>query len=76
MEDTSEEGNGSKTYVYHVKNEDGELQESSGIEEKGLSYGEYLKLDQLLSSQDSESAKHGKEIHDEHLFIIIHQGKS
>lgn len=61
------------TCPFAKRNEDGELQESSGIEEKGLSYGEYLKLDQLLSSQDSESAKHGKEIHDEHLFIIIHQ---
>ena len=36
-------------------------------------YGEYLKLDQLLNSQQLKSKEHGNEAHDETLFIIIHQ---
>lgn len=41
--------------------------------ESGLSYGEYLQLDRLLNSHQCESGKHGREVHDEHLFIIVHQ---
>lgn len=40
---------------------------------KKLSYGEYLKLDQLLDSQSLKSTEFGKTVHDEMLFIIIHQ---
>ncbi len=40
---------------------------------KPCNYGEYLKLDTLLSSQEPESLKAGKMAHDEMLFIIIHQ---
>jgi tryptophan 2,3-dioxygenase len=36
-------------------------------------YGDYLRLDQLLSLQSPESAKHGTPVHDEMLFIIVHQ---
>jgi len=36
-------------------------------------YGDYLKLDRLLSSQEPESVKAGIEAHDEMLFIIVHQ---
>lgn len=36
-------------------------------------YGDYLRLDQLLSSQQLESAKIGASAHDEMLFIIVHQ---
>lgn len=36
-------------------------------------YGEYLKLDQLLDSQQPLSKKYGEECHDETLFIIVHQ---
>lgn len=50
-------------------------EDEEGDTGSGLSYGEYLQLDKLLSSQQCESDKHGKEIHDEHLFIIVHQGK-
>jgi len=38
-----------------------------------MHYGDYLKLDILLSAQEPESAKFGKQAHDEMLFIIIHQ---
>jgi tryptophan 2,3-dioxygenase len=36
-------------------------------------YGDYLKLDRLLSSQAPESSRHGAPVHDEMLFIIVHQ---
>ncbi len=36
-------------------------------------YGDYLRLDRLLSLQTPESAKHGAPVHDEMLFIIVHQ---
>jgi len=36
-------------------------------------YGDYLKLKDLLSSQNPESKKAGNESHDETLFIIVHQ---
>ena len=38
-----------------------------------LYYGDYLRLDRLLSLQIPESAKHGPPVHDEMLFIIVHQ---
>lgn len=36
-------------------------------------YGDYLKLDALLSAQAPESARAGQPAHDEMLFIIVHQ---
>ena len=36
-------------------------------------YGDYLQLDSLLALQAPESAKHGPPVHDEMLFIIVHQ---
>lgn len=36
-------------------------------------YSDYLALDKILNSQETESGKHGKPAHDETLFIIIHQ---
>ncbi|MCH2533994.1 MAG: tryptophan 2,3-dioxygenase [Bdellovibrionales bacterium] len=36
-------------------------------------YGDYLKLDQLLSAQQLESEKKGRYAHDEMLFIVVHQ---
>ena len=38
-----------------------------------LYYGDYLQVDRLLSLQVPESAKHGPPVHDEMLFIIVHQ---
>lgn len=40
----------------------------------GLLYGEYLHLDKILSAQRLLSAEYNKEVHDEHLFIVTHQG--
>ena len=36
-------------------------------------YGDYLQVDRLFSLQLPESAKHGPPVHDEMLFIIVHQ---
>jgi len=39
----------------------------------GVSYGDYLQLDKILTAQEPQSRIQGKEVHDEHLFIITHQ---
>jgi tryptophan 2,3-dioxygenase len=36
-------------------------------------YSDYLQLDQLLSCQRLESERHGAAVHDEMLFVIVHQ---
>lgn len=36
-------------------------------------YGSYLKLDKLLAAQELESARAGEPVHDEMLFIVVHQ---
>ena len=41
--------------------------------EKKLSYGSYLQLDRILQSQVLKSSENGETVHDEMLFIIIHQ---
>ncbi|KAM9983874.1 hypothetical protein ACTFIY_000611 [Dictyostelium cf. discoideum] len=41
--------------------------------QKGVYYGSYLKLDELLNIQECESVKVGAPAHEEMLFIIIHQ---
>ncbi len=38
-----------------------------------LYYGSYLRLDKLLDAQDLESTKAGETVHDEMLFIVVHQ---
>ena len=38
-----------------------------------LYYADYLQIDRLLSSQQMQSALHGRPAHDEMLFIIVHQ---
>lgn len=40
----------------------------------GMLYGEYLQLNKVLSAQRMASEKTSKPVHDEHLFIITHQG--
>jgi tryptophan 2,3-dioxygenase len=40
---------------------------------KEIYYADYLQLDRLLNSQAPESRRHGREAHDEMLFIIVHQ---
>lgn len=52
-----------------LRNGDAQQGEVLGAE-VGMLYGEYLMLDTLLSAQRMLST-----VHDEHLFIITHQGK-
>lgn len=40
----------------------------------GILYAEYLMLDKILGAQRMMSAESNKTVHDEHLFIIVHQG--
>lgn len=43
------------------------------MSDEGIYYGDYLGLDQLLATQKLESTAHGETVHDEMLFIIVHQ---
>jgi tryptophan 2,3-dioxygenase len=40
---------------------------------KNVSYTEYIKVDEITSLQSPESQKAGQPVHDEMLFIIVHQ---
>lgn len=42
--------------------------------EAGMLYGEYLMLDKVINAQRMLSKESNKPVHDEHLFIITHQG--
>lgn len=44
-------------------------------DDKKLTYGSYLQLDKLLSCVDLQSAAVSTPVHDEHLFIVTHQGE-
>ena len=44
-----------------------------GTAKRDTYYAEYLQLDKLLKAQAPESTKHGNPVHDEMLFIIVHQ---
>ena len=50
-----------------------EESKSSRDKPVGTHYGQYLKLDQLLSAQSPRSHQAGHPAHDEMLFVIIHQ---
>jgi hypothetical protein len=52
-----------------------ELQTSASVNIEPISYGEYLHLDKILGAQFPMSQKYANMVHDEHLFIIIHQSK-
>jgi tryptophan 2,3-dioxygenase len=43
------------------------------MSDEGLYYADYLDLDRLLSTQKLESTGHGETVHDEMLFIVVHQ---
>lgn len=43
------------------------------MSDEGLYYADYLDLDRLLSTQNLESTAHGDTVHDEMLFIVVHQ---
>lgn len=41
----------------------------------GTVYADYLQLGKILSAQAMRSTEANNTVHDEHLFIVIHQGK-
>ncbi len=43
------------------------------MSQEPLYYGDYLQLEKILSAQALESSKHGETVHDEMLFIVVHQ---
>lgn len=43
--------------------------------EAGMLYGEYLMLDKVIDAQRMLSVQDNRPVHDEHLFIITHQGE-
>jgi tryptophan 2,3-dioxygenase len=43
------------------------------MSDQPLYYPDYLQLDKLLDAQRLESARHGEPVHDEMLFIVVHQ---
>jgi tryptophan 2,3-dioxygenase len=43
------------------------------MSDQTLYYGDYLGLDELLATQRPESSRHGETVHDEMLFIVVHQ---
>ena len=45
----------------------------AGMSHEGIYYRDYLGLDDLLATQRLESGKHGEIVHDEMLFIVVHQ---
>ena len=51
-----------------------EWQTSISITSEPCLYQDYLYLDQVLDAQYPLSKKYGTEVHDEHLFIVTHQG--
>jgi len=53
------------------KAQDGVNMASDGGE--GINYGDYLQLDKILNAQTLQSELHGQKVHDEHLFITVHQ---
>lgn len=44
-------------------------------DESGMLYAEYLLLDKVLGAQRLLGEENNAPVHDEHLFIVTHQGK-
>jgi hypothetical protein len=51
-----------------------EWQTSISIASEPIVYHDYLGLDKILNAQFPVSKKYGAMAHDEHLFIVVHQG--
>uniref|UniRef100_A0A3P8PEY9 tryptophan 2,3-dioxygenase n=1 Tax=Astatotilapia calliptera TaxID=8154 RepID=A0A3P8PEY9_ASTCA len=60
------------------KTEEDEDDSQAGVNKAsrgGIIYGDYLQLDKILTAQVLQSELKADKIHDEHLFIVTHQGK-
>ena len=53
-----------------------EWQTSISVASEPVLYTDYLQLDKILNAQFPVSQKYGNLAHDEHLFIVVHQGNS
>jgi len=54
--------------------QDGVNMATANAESKeGFGYGQYLQLDKILEAQTLQSEVNHQKVHDEHLFIIVHQ---
>jgi hypothetical protein len=51
-----------------------EWQTSISVASEPVLYTDYLQLDKILNAQFPASQKYGNLAHDEHLFIVVHQG--
>lgn len=60
--------------IFAYRNEDNAQKGEVLGSEIGLLYEDYLMLDKVLSAQRMQSAESDRPVHDEHLFIITHQG--
>lgn len=60
-------------YTFYYRDPD---QEGDQLDNRaGMLYSEYLMLDRVLSAQRMVSLEDNRPVHDEHLFIVTHQGK-
>lgn len=62
-------------FVYGHRNGDSAQKGEVLGTETGMLYGDYLMLDKIINAQRMQSAESNCPVHDEHLFIITHQGK-
>lgn len=53
-----------------------EWQTSISVASEPVLYTDYLQLDKILNAQFPVSQKYGNLAHDEHLFIVVHQGNT
>lgn len=60
------------TFFYRDPDQEGDQLDNRA----GMLYSEYLMLDRVLSAQRMVSLEDNRPVHDEHLFIVTHQGKS
>lgn len=68
---------GKHQYTNHnlYRNNDDEQNGEHLGPEAGMLYGEYLMLDKVIDAQRMLSVQDNRPVHDEHLFIITHQGE-
>jgi hypothetical protein len=64
---------GSQQRKPHLMQRSVEWQTSTSIASEDVPYDDYLHLDRVLNAQKPLSQKYGKLVHDEHLFIVVHQ---
>lgn len=65
-------------FVHYVHYRSNDPQEGINMADhsSGMMYGEYLQLDKILNGQRLMSEQVGCDtVHDEHLFIVTHQGR-